>query len=64
MRCDECKWWRQIDNGSRHTKVGTCKRMPPSAVPMDDAEAVRKRWGRAVWPVMYEDDFCGEFEPR
>jgi hypothetical protein len=29
---------------------------------MDDAEAVRRRWGRAIWPIMYEDDFCGEFE--
>lgn len=64
-RCDECRWWEHYDNGRIHTRVGLCKRMPPSAVPFRDAhpDDDRNNRGRAVWPVMLEYEWCGEFKP-
>lgn len=61
-RCDACIWWRHVDTGRVHNRVGTCHRMPPSArMPFDDVAADRAREGIALWPRMRSSDWCGEF---
>lgn len=48
-RCLDCRFWQFIDLGRVHTKAGVCKKAPPTAVPfLDDADADRRRHGRAV----------------
>lgn len=62
-RCDECKWWEHYDNGRVHTRVGLCKRHPPTAIEFDHPHPndERSRRGKALWPILRDSDWCGEF---
>mgnify|MGYP006347495909 CR=1 FL=1 len=64
-RCGDCRFWHHYDNGRIHTRVGLCKRMPPTAIPFADPhpDDDRNRRGKALWPVMVEGEFCHEFKP-
>lgn len=54
--CGDCHWWKQYDNGRVHTRVGVCKRMPPTATEFHDPHPIddRAHRGRALWPVLVE----------
>ncbi len=52
MKCKTCKWF----------KDGVCHKYPPMVIATsgDNAYLVAS----TEWPVVYETDFCGEYEPR
>ena len=68
MRCADCKWWKQIETGSRHTGVGLCYRMPPTAgsflSQQTNDDVFLERRGPAKWPTLRENDYCGEFQQQ
>jgi hypothetical protein len=65
-RCEDCVWWKHYDNGRIHTRVGLCKRMPPTAIPFENPhrEDDMANRGRPLWPIMAEYQWCGEFTPN
>jgi hypothetical protein len=76
MKCIECKFWRRQSNRF-HPESGDCHRHAPR--PTTEAIVVLGGVGRSdedeattepaadggivLWPITYEDDFCGEFAP-
>lgn len=62
-RCQDCRWWQHVDTNRIHTRVGICRRMPPTAYLPTDWDLLDRR-GIAVWPTMREGDWCGEYQDR
>lgn len=78
-RCETCRFWNTESNqiAQSETNVGgkgTCQRMPPlisdaynrallrEAERDVDSEDSEESAGRA-WPVTWDDDWCGEWQP-
>ena len=59
-RCETCRFWRQ-DTDGRESPEGWCLRHAPrpSLVLKLGVAPVY-----AEWPVTFEDDQCGEYQPR
>ena len=63
--CKRCKWFKPTVSQVRvtqNTKVyyGECHKHPPvivSTIGKDEIE------NESRWPEVWEDDFCGEYEP-
>ena len=74
--CESCQWWQQLDpygesmeacGGYAVTDFGTglCRRMPPwlkrqPDLATDSADAA----AAAIWPVTWDEDWCGEHRVR
>ena len=52
MRCDECKWWKPAFEKASY---GECHWDLPKVITRDGVST--------AWPAVYNDDFCGEFDP-
>lgn len=58
QRCSRCFFWEEYDDG-----LGLCRRYPPVMNVLADAEKHGEGdlWSW-VYPVVREDDSCGEFQ--
>lgn len=73
--CDTCHWWHlldpdgegvEADGGYKVSDVGTgrCRRYPPKLrrgpnFETDSSDAA----GAAIWPITWDEDWCGEHRP-
>ncbi|WP_442511621.1 hypothetical protein SH528x_003303 [Novipirellula sp. SH528] len=61
MTCDECNFYQPVSTTMclpRSQRFGECRRKPPRVV---DAPSHREHQTLAVFPVVSENDWCGEF---
>ncbi len=68
-RCSNC-WFFRPDPDFDEVRAkgdmgnGECRRRSPVIIrarDLDDADAARTEW---CWPVVCDEDWCGEFEPK
>ncbi len=74
--CETCQWWQQLDpNGEGAATdggytvsdfgTGLCRRMPPwLKLRPDPATDSADAAAAAIWPVTWDEDWCGEYQPR
>lgn len=56
MKCSECKFWFGPKNP-------ICVRYPPIMFQEVQGEGFDRRYSyQPVWPVSYDNDWCGEFK--
>jgi len=68
--CGECKFWEWYDNGRIHTRVGLCKRMPPTDGAAERAMTLKRAvcaWASGVGTMLIaiaiKDQGWEAFEP-
>ena len=70
-KCEKCRYWNKTTEPDSDSRYGECRRRPPvlceghktSGAPLEpDYEDDAQNWG--LWPFVYSDDWCGEFEPK
>ena len=62
MRCDQCRWWKAIDDGDEVT-CGTCHRNAPRPKYRPDTDEGYQQFN-ADWPWTNPSDWCGEFAAK
>lgn len=51
--CGRCDWGEFVEGH----RVGSCRKLPPRVVVVDGET-------EAAWPIVFTDDWCGQFSPR
>ena len=71
MRCDECRFCNVFrpNEDEPNMSIGGCHRFPPRAAPdwetqMTDGRCSEEDVGAWAFPVVYGNDWCGEFQSR
>jgi hypothetical protein len=68
--CGNCKFWKDIDkhNAGNH---GQCRRFPPVVVSLPPSQIdghgdgdTFNPWDATVFPETWNDDWCGEYQPK
>ena len=62
--CKLCRFWRRWISES---EVGSCRRFPPVVVASEDLASGpddNARLMQSMNPATYDDDWCGEFQPK
>lgn len=52
-RCGRCEW----GDFASDQLVGSCRKVPPRVVVIDGET-------EAAWPIVFVEDWCGQFSPR
>lgn len=66
-RCECCRFWEREEDDK--IGVGDCRRYPPAMALvqtsdcLDDEWTVRRPAYNGGFPITFEDDWCGEFQP-
>lgn len=62
MKCLDCRFSDMDIEGDLMTMI--CRRYPPTIIGIGDTEHAAETGHDAgiAWPVVQEDDWCGEFE--
>lgn len=62
MQCETCKFWQT----KKELPVGRCRRYAPKPigwiVPDKGEEHDGEPTSKAMWPLTWKDDWCGEWQ--
>lgn len=61
--CKDCRFWCEQEDPDADTSVGECRRYPPT-IPWREASDQVCPYDPNEFPLIHEDDWCGEFKPR
>jgi hypothetical protein len=62
--CKRCKYWDQVKVPNLELAIGECRVNPPTGnkweINSPDVDMVIV----TTWPVTYDTDWCGSYEPK
>lgn len=58
MKCENCKFFFRFPESSALKNKGQCRRYPPVVEKVDDISYQSK------FPIICDDDWCGEFKHK